>query len=90
MNECVPYPPMQQGEYSEIETHAWGMIPVRIVVSRRVEGWCAYLLLKYMPAEYAALYGSPTRWENVRGNGDKMPEQYARELFPEMEGYYVP
>ena len=90
MNTKVSYPPMQVGEYAEIETHAWGMIPVRIVVSRRVEGWCAYLLPKYMSIEYSALYGSPTRWGNVKDNGDKMPEKYARELFPAMEGYYVP
>jgi len=85
----VPYPPLEPGQYSFIETYAWGMIPVRVVVSKRVDGWCAYLLLKRMPAEYAELYGDPVPFEAVRDYGDKVPGAVACEQFPEMGDDYA-
>jgi hypothetical protein len=86
----VPYPPQEPEEFSHFATFIYGQIPVRIVISRRVDGWCAYMLLAYMREDYYRAYGDysggPTTWERVRHNGDKMLERYARELFPEMDG----
>jgi hypothetical protein len=93
MEKLVKYPPQNPGEYSNVETYALGIIPVRVVVSRRIDGWCAYLLLRRMPIEFYYGHGidtsKSTPWELVRDNGDKIPEQYARELLPDMEGPYA-
>jgi len=93
MQKLVPYPPKNVGEYSTVSVSVLGMIPCRVVVSKRIDGWCAYLLLKYMRVDYYLTYGDPiggpTTWERVRDNGDKVPEQYARQMLPEMEGPYA-
>ena len=93
MHTEVNYPPQNPGEYACVEKLIIGMIPVRIVVSKRIEGWCAYLLLKYMPLEFCLEYGDhprqPIPWERVRDNGDKISEMYAESFFPEMKGFYV-
>lgn len=93
MDTLVHYPPQNPGEFSIYEYYTLGLIPVRIIISKRVDGWCAYCLLKWMPLNYYSAYGDdinqPTSWERVRYNGDKIPEEYARDLFPEMEGPYA-
>lgn len=93
MENLVSYPPQNPGEYAQAERTAWGLFPIRFIVSRRVDGWCVYALQKYMPMEYLLAYGDnpreATTWDRVRYNGDKMYETFARELFPEMEGPYA-
>lgn len=81
--------PQNTGEALATDVYALGIVPVRLVVLRRVEGWCVYGFVKYPPQEYAELYGSPVPFERVLTNGDKLPEKFARELFPEMEGRYI-
>lgn len=70
------------------EYSIWGIIPVRIVVARRVDGWCAYALPKYMPNDWLKGYGDtpdhPVSFERVQRNGFKMLERFARELFPNL------
>lgn len=89
MDTLVKYPPQNPGEYANVELYALELIPVRIVVNRRVDGWCAYLLLKRMPIDYYLAYGDnptePTTFDRVRFNGDKIPERYARDLFPDFD-----
>lgn len=93
MENLVKYPPMNPGEYARYEELVIGLIPVRFVISCRVDGWCVYALLKYMPTDYYLAYEDdptqPTTWDRVRDNGDKLIERYARELFPAMEGPYA-
>ena len=57
MENQVSYPPQEVGEYSCVEGSVGGMIPIRAVVSKRVEGWCAYFLLKYMREDFYNAYG---------------------------------
>lgn len=93
METLVAYPPKNPGEYAQYEDLLIGMVPVRFIISCRVDGWCVYALQKYMSMEYYLAYGDnplePTSWDRVRYNGDKVPETYARELFPDMEGPYA-
>ena len=93
MDKLVKYPPINPGEYAYVSYYALGLIPVRIVVSKRIDGWCAYCLLKHMPQEYYVAYrdaiNEPTSWERVRNNGDKIPGSEALELFPEMGEDYA-
>ena len=81
----VQYTPDKPGEAQAVERWAFGIVPVRIVVLRRYDGWCAYGFPKYPPAEYAKLFGSPVPWEAVQSNGDKLPEAEARRLFPKLD-----
>jgi hypothetical protein len=69
-----------------LELYALGIVPVRVVAVERIDGWCAYGLAKYMPDEHRRVYGyvGAVPWEIVRSNGDKLPEDEARKLFPEL------
>lgn len=40
MEHLVKYPPMNPGEYARYEELVIGLIPVRFVISCRVDGWC--------------------------------------------------
>lgn len=81
--------PQHVNEALGIERRLLGVIPVRLVVIQRVEGWCVYAWPKYLPLEYTAMYGSPPPFANVLLHGDKIGEDDARRLFPDMEGNYA-
>lgn len=88
MDTVVKYPPQNPGEYSYASYTIWGIIPIRLVVNRRVDGWCVYMLPKYLPAHEALAYlvpfGQPTPFELVRDHGHKIPHQEAQNLFSEL------
>lgn len=83
--------PSEVNEVLVIERWAFGLASCVVIccLLKRIDGWCVYAWPKYLPDEYVKLHGRTPSFMSVLEAGEKMPEAYARELFPGMQGPYA-